>query len=77
MVPIVVGGGVGGDKRWAAGLRNEFTSGYSGSEHGSGGWNNNHGDYESDFEDSYKQCRSQRKFTAKLGYFGRALGCCS
>nr|GEY60590.1 DNA-directed RNA polymerases II, IV and V subunit 9A [Tanacetum cinerariifolium] len=41
MVPVVVGGGVGGDNRWAAGLRNEFKSGYSGSEHGSGGWNNN------------------------------------
>ncbi|GKB74289.1 hypothetical protein Tco_0935701 [Tanacetum coccineum] len=39
MVPVAVGGGVGGDNRWAAGPRNEFRSGYSG--RGSSGWNNN------------------------------------
>ncbi|GKD45605.1 reverse transcriptase domain-containing protein [Tanacetum coccineum] len=39
MVLVAVGGGVGGDNRWAAGPRNEFRSGYIG--RGSSGWNNN------------------------------------
>ncbi|GJZ82806.1 hypothetical protein Tco_0647979 [Tanacetum coccineum] len=39
MVPVAVGGGVGGDNRWAAGPRNEFRSGYS--RRGRSGWNNN------------------------------------
>ncbi|GJT53724.1 NB-ARC domains-containing protein [Tanacetum coccineum] len=42
MVPVAVGGGVGGDNFWVVGPRNEFRSGYSGSGRGSGVWNNNH-----------------------------------
>ncbi|GJY68809.1 hypothetical protein Tco_0471791 [Tanacetum coccineum] len=36
MVPVAVGGGVGGDNFWVVGPRNEFRSGYSGSGRGSG-----------------------------------------